>query len=198
MTLVPGLKTPYHGEHEPETKPPTCQILLDSHAVPRETKRVSEIAYLSLGSNLRDRAANLRAAVSQLATGGRLLAVSAMYETQPVDVPDQPWFLNCIAAIETDRTPRELLQLALKIEAEMGRLRMSKKGPRIIDIDVVLFGDSVVDEPGLKIPHPTMHQRRFVLEPLAEIAPEASHPTLKKTSTELLEELPAGQTVRRL
>jgi 2-amino-4-hydroxy-6-hydroxymethyldihydropteridine diphosphokinase len=159
---------------------------------------VSETAYLSLGSNLGDRAANLREALSQLEPGGRLLAVSKMYETQPVDVPDQPWFLNCVAAIETEKTPRQLLQLALKIESEMGRLRMSRKGPRIIDIDVVLFGDCVVDEPGLKIPHPAMHLRRFVLEPLAEIAPEARHPALKKTSKELLEELPAGQTVRRL
>jgi 2-amino-4-hydroxy-6-hydroxymethyldihydropteridine diphosphokinase len=159
---------------------------------------MSEIAYLSLGSNLGDRAANLRAAVAQLDVAGRLLAVSALYETQPVDVPDQPWFLNCIAAIETDSTPRELLQHALRIEAAMGRLRMREKGARKIDIDVVLFGDRAVDEPGLKIPHPAMHQRRFVLEPLVEIAPEARHPELGKTARELLTELPGGQTVRRL
>jgi 2-amino-4-hydroxy-6-hydroxymethyldihydropteridine diphosphokinase len=159
---------------------------------------VSETAYLSLGSNLGDRAANLRTALAQLDAGGRLLAVSALYETQPVDLPDQPWFLNCVAAIETDKTPRELLQLALQIEAAMGRLRMRKHGPRNIDIDVVLFGDRVVDEPGLKIPHPAMHQRKFVLEPLVEIAPEARHPELKKTARELLTELPPGQTVRRV
>ena len=157
-----------------------------------------ETAYLSLGSNLGDRAANLRAAVAQLDTVGHLLAVSALYETQPVDVPGQPWFLNCVAAIETDKTPRELLQFALRVEAVMGRLRMSKKGPRKIDIDVVLFGDRVVDEPGLKIPHPEMHRRRFVLEPLVEIAPEASHPELGKTAQELLAALVPGQTVRRL
>ncbi len=127
-----------------------------------------------------------------------MLAVSALYETQPVDVPDQPWFLNCVAAIETEKTPREMLQLALKIEAAMGRLRMRKKGPRTIDIDVVLFGDRVVDEPGLRIPHPAMQQRRFVLEPLVEIAPEARHPELGKTARELLAALPGGQTVRRL
>ena len=120
-----------------------------------------------------------------------------------MDVPDQPWFLNCVAAIETDQTPRELLQLALRVEAEMGRLRMRDKGPRKIDIDVVLFGDRVVDEPGLKIPHPAMHLRRFVLEPLAEIAPEARHPILGKTARELLAELADGQMageqmVRRL
>jgi len=159
---------------------------------------VRETAYLSLGSNLGDRAANLRAAVAQLDAAGRLLAVSALYETQPVEVPDQPWFLNCVAAIETDKTPRELLKLALQVEAGMGRLRMREKGARKIDIDVVLFGDRVVDEPGLKIPHPAMHQRRFVLEPLVEIAPEARHPGLGKTARELLAALPGGQTVRRL
>jgi len=159
---------------------------------------VSETAYLSLGSNLGDRAANLREAVAQLGAAGRLLAVSSLYETQPVDVPDQPWFLNCVAAIATDKTPRELLRLALQVEAAMGRLRMTEKGPRKIDIDVVLFGDRVVDEPGLKIPHPAMHQRRFVLEPLVEIAPEASHPELGKTARQLLAELTGGQTVRRL
>ncbi len=171
---------------------------MDSRAFHRETGSVRETAYLSLGSNLGDRAANLRAAVAQLDAAGRLLAVSALYETQPLDVPDQPWFLNCVAAIETDKTPRELLQLALRIEATMGRLRLRDKSARNIDIDVVLFGDRIVDEPGLKIPHPAMHQRRFVLEPLVEIAPEARHPELGKSARELLAVLPSGQIVRRL
>jgi 2-amino-4-hydroxy-6-hydroxymethyldihydropteridine diphosphokinase len=157
-----------------------------------------ETAYLSLGSNLGDRAANLRAALAQLDEAGHLLAVSGLYETQPVDVPDQPWFLNCVAAIETDMTPRELLNLALRIEAEMGRLRMREKGPRKIDIDVVLFGNRIVDEPGLKIPHPAMHLRRFVLEPLVEIAPEVRHPELGKSARKMLAALGGGQTVRRL
>jgi 2-amino-4-hydroxy-6-hydroxymethyldihydropteridine diphosphokinase len=172
--------------------------LLDSRAFRGETSLVGETAYLSLGSNLGDRAANLRQALAQLDVAGRLLAVSAFYETQPVDVPDQPWFLNCAAAIETDKTPRELLQLALRVEAAMGRLRMREKGARKIDIDIVLFGDWVVDEPGLNIPHPAMHQRRFVLEPLVEIAPEARHPALGKTTQELLAALSGGQMVRRL
>lgn len=159
---------------------------------------MSEIAYLSLGSNLGDRAANLRAAITQLEVAGRLITVSSLYETQPVDVPDQPWFLNCVAAIETDKTPKELLQLALQIEATMGRIRMREKGARNIDIDILLFGDRVVNEPGLKIPHPAMHARRFVLEPLAEIAPGARHSVLDKTSEELLTELVAGPIVRRL
>ena len=159
---------------------------------------MSEIAYLSLGSNLGDRALNLRAAITQLEAAGRLLAASSIYETQPLDVPDQPWFLNSVAAIETEKTPRELLQWAFKIEVLMGRLRMREKGPRNIDIDVVLFGNRVVDEPGLTIPHPAMHRRRFVLEPLVEIAPDVRHPSLGKTVRELLSELDGGQTVRRL
>jgi 2-amino-4-hydroxy-6-hydroxymethyldihydropteridine diphosphokinase len=175
---------------------------LDSLSLSRETDFVRQAAYLSLGSNLGDRAANLHAALAQLEAAGRLLTVSAFYETQPVDLPDsvqvQPWFLNCVAAIETEMMPRELLTLALRIEAEMGRLRMKEKGPRNIDIDIVLFADRVVDEPGLKIPHPAMHRRRFVLEPLAEIAPDARHPALEKTAQQLLAQLPAGQTVRRL
>jgi 2-amino-4-hydroxy-6-hydroxymethyldihydropteridine diphosphokinase len=161
---------------------------------------VSELAYLSLGSNLGDRAANLRAAMAELEVAGRIRAVSGFYETQPVDVPNQPWFLNCVIVIETDKTPREMLRLALNIEAAMGRLRMRDKGARNIDIDIVLFGDQVVDEPGLKIPHPAMHQRRFVLQPLTEIAPQALHRELRKTAQELLAALPLGQgqAVRRL
>lgn len=157
-----------------------------------------ETVYLSLGSNLGDRAANLRAAIAQLEAAGRVLAVSSWYETQPVDVPEQPWFLNCAAVIETEKTPAEFLHLALQVETGMGRMRMRAKGARNIDIDIVLFGGRVVNEPGLKIPHPAMHQRRFVLEPLAEVAPEAQHPGLGKTVRELLAELPVGPAVRRL
>jgi 2-amino-4-hydroxy-6-hydroxymethyldihydropteridine diphosphokinase len=159
---------------------------------------VNEIAYLSLGSNLGDRAANLRRAISELRTAGEVLAVSGFYETQPVAVPDQPWFLNCVVALETKKSPREVLETALKIEVSMGRLRLREKGARNIDIDIVLFGDRLMDESGLRIPHPAMHERRFVLEPLAEIAPQSRHPELGKSAQQLLGELPLGPEVRRL
>ncbi len=159
---------------------------------------MAEVAYLSLGSNVGDREANLRAAIGQLEGAGRVCVVSSLYETQPVEVLDQPWFLNCAIAIETTKTPRELLKFVLSIEADMGRRRGRDKGPRKIDIDVVLFGDRVISEPDLMIPHPAMQNRRFVLEPLVEIAPSARHPVLRKTARELLAAVGKGQTVRRV
>lgn len=145
-----------------------------------------------------DRAAYLRAAIERLSEAGTVTAVSGLYETEPVDFQDQPWFLNCVVALETVKTPRELLTHALAIEKGMGRRRTRGKGPRTIDIDILLFGDWVIDEPGLKVPHPAMHERRFVLAPLLEIAPGVLHPAIKKTARELLAALPAGQSVRRV
>jgi 2-amino-4-hydroxy-6-hydroxymethyldihydropteridine diphosphokinase len=159
---------------------------------------MAEAVYLSLGSNIGDRAANLRAAIAQLEGAGRVCGVSSLYETQPVEVLDQPWFLNCAVAIETMKTPRELLKFVLSIEADMGRRRGHDKGPRKIDIDVVLFGDHVISELDLMIPHPAMQNRRFVLEPLGEIAPSARHPVLKKTVRQLLAAVGKEQTVRRV
>jgi len=124
-------------------------------------------AYLSLGSNTGDRATNLNAAITRLSQVGKVVAVSSFYETEPVEFTSQPWFLNCAVAIDTDKTPNGLLQAALAIEQEMGRKRTQEKGPRNIDIDILLFGDEVVDEKGLKIPHPGLPARRFVLQPLA-------------------------------
>ena len=158
---------------------------------------MAEFVYLSLGSNVGDRSANLRAAIERLGEARAIRAVSGFYETEPVELRDQPWFLNCVVALETSDSPEALLQRVMAIEQEMGRLRTKNKGPRLIDIDILLFSDRVVEERGLKIPHPAMHQRRFVLEPLAEIAPEALHPLSRKTARELLADLPAGQMVRR-
>jgi 2-amino-4-hydroxy-6-hydroxymethyldihydropteridine diphosphokinase len=156
------------------------------------------IAYLSLGSNLGDREHHLRNAIERLEQLGRVLAVSSLYETEPVEFTEQAWFLNCAAALDTTKSPKELMAALLALEQESGRQRTQKKGPRTIDIDILLFSETVLDTPGLTIPHPAMHERRFVLEPLAEIAPEARHPVLKKTIKELLKELPAGQTVRKI
>jgi 2-amino-4-hydroxy-6-hydroxymethyldihydropteridine diphosphokinase len=164
----------------------------------REPPSVLQVAHLSLGSNLGDRQSNLRAALARLASAGELASVSSLYETQPVELIDQPWFLNCAAALKTDLTGKELMSHLLRIEEDMGRRRLARKGPRIIDLDILLLGDTVIDEPGLTVPHPAMHQRRFVLEPLSEIAGDAVHPILHRTVRELLDTLPAGQAVRKI
>ena len=156
-----------------------------------------QLAYLSLGSNVGDRVAHLRDAIARLESIGRVVSVSSFYETEPVEVTDQPWFLNCAVGLETALTAEQLMAELLQIEQEMGRRRIQKKGPRTIDIDILLFDDLILDSPDVTIPHPAMQERRFVLEPLAEIATEARHPGMKKTIRELLEELPAGQSVRR-
>jgi len=158
---------------------------------------MKQVAYLSLGSNLGNREQNLRGAIRQASALGRLVAVSSFYQTEPVEFTDQPWFLNCVIALETETQPAQLMAELLRIEHEMGRQRVLKKGPRSIDIDILLFGDAVVNTPELTIPHPAMARRRFVLEPLAEIAPELRHPVAGKTVRELLAELPPGQTVKR-
>jgi 2-amino-4-hydroxy-6-hydroxymethyldihydropteridine diphosphokinase len=157
-----------------------------------------KFVYLSLGSNVGDREAHLRDAVVRLGTAGRVIAVSSFYETEPVEFAQQPWFLNCVVALETSQTPRQLMTSLLRIEQEMGRTRVRKKGPRTIDIDSLLLDDEQIVSEELTIPHPAMQQRRFVLEPLAELAPEAVHPVLKKTVRELLDALPPGQAVQKL
>jgi len=158
---------------------------------------MKQVAYLSLGSNLGNREQNLRGAIRQASALGRLVAVSSFYQTEPVEFTDQPCFLNCVIALETATQPAQLMAELLRIEHEMGRQRVLKKGPRSIDIDILLFGDDVVNTPELTIPHPAMARRRFVLEPLAEIAPELRHPVAGKAVRELLAELPPGQTVKR-
>jgi 2-amino-4-hydroxy-6-hydroxymethyldihydropteridine diphosphokinase len=159
---------------------------------------VHKTVYLSLGSNLGDRAANLREAIQRLADLGNVVTASSFYETEPVELTAQPWFLNCVVKLDTEKMPRQLISAILSLEQSMGRQRKQKKGPRIIDIDILLFGSSVIEIPSLTIPHPKLHERRFVLEPLAEIAPDARHPVFKRSMRELRDALPPGQTVKRL
>ena len=167
---------------------------------------MKKLVYLSLGSNVGDRSANLKAAIERLKELGDVVATSSFYETAPVGDVRQPDFLNCAVALETDKMPRQLLAATGEIERSLGRRRKAAsagvaaaKGPRTIDIDILLFGTSIIETKELTIPHPALHERRFVLEPLAEIAPEVRHPVFKRTIRDLRDALPlGGPWVRKL
>src|SRR6202045_4411487 len=154
--------------------------------------------YLSLGSNVGDREGNLRAAIAALGDAGvRVTRVSSFYETEPVDFLEQGWFLNCAVEGGTDVPAMELMRALRGIELRMGSKKPVAKGPRLIDMDILLYGSETIDTKELQVPHPRMHLRRFVLVPLADIAPEGGHPNLKKTVKQLLAETPDHSTVRQ-
>ena len=143
--------------------------------------------YLGLGSNLGEREDLLHRALGALGLAGvTILRHSSIYETAPMMVVDQPWFLNMAAEAETDLFPLQLLQAIKGVERALGRKRGVPKGPRVIDIDILLYGKFVIETPELTVPHPGIAERRFVLEPLAELSPGLRHPVTKRTIHELL------------
>ena len=154
-------------------------------------------AYFGLGSNVGEREAMLQAAIDALAALDlRLMRVSPVYETEPREVRAQPWFLNAVLEAETDVMPRTLLGRTQRLERKLGRQRTVPKGPRSIDIDILLYGNFVVRAPDLEIPHPRIGERRFVLEPLAALAPQLRHPVTRRTIAEMLAAAPS-QAIRR-
>jgi 2-amino-4-hydroxy-6-hydroxymethyldihydropteridine diphosphokinase len=142
------------------------------------------VAYVGLGSNLGDREGTIRAAVAELPG---VVAVSTLRETDPVGVTEQPRFLNGVLELETDLSARELLDALLAVERRLGRERRERWGPRTIDLDLLLYGDEVIDADGLTVPHPRLHERRFVLEPLADLAPTLEVPGLGRVEKLLAE-----------
>jgi 2-amino-4-hydroxy-6-hydroxymethyldihydropteridine diphosphokinase len=153
--------------------------------------------YLSLGSNIGDRAANLRAAIAAMpAAGVRVQRSSSFYETEPVDYLDQAWFLNCVVEAETKLGPLALLRALRGIESAMGSKKEFPKGPRLIDIDILLYGAETIDAPELQVPHPRLRLRRFVLVPFAELAPNVCHPQWSGTVADLLASTPDHSQVR--
>jgi 2-amino-4-hydroxy-6-hydroxymethyldihydropteridine diphosphokinase len=159
----------------------------------------SPTVFIGLGSNLGDRRAFLARGLQSLADAGfGVAARSSLYLTEPVDAPPQDWFLNGVAAGHTGLSPADLLAACLEVERALGRERTVYHGPRTLDLDILIYGDLVSDDPQLSLPHPRLHERRFVLTPLCELAPDLNHPRLKRPLRDLLAECPDTSQVVRL
>ena len=170
--------------------PPTGRQVGDPIGFPLKDcgndKLIMPKAFIGAGSNLGNREANLEAAKERLTLLVKFLCASPVYETDPVGGPPQGKYLNAVWEIETSLGADDLLNALLEIESAMGRVRKEKNGPRVIDLDILFCGDQIVNKPGLRIPHPRLHEREFVLKPMMDLAPDFRHPVFKKTITELL------------
>ncbi|MGC8810542.1 MAG: 2-amino-4-hydroxy-6-hydroxymethyldihydropteridine diphosphokinase [bacterium] len=155
------------------------------------------LTYIGIGSNLGDSLANCRQAIQAIGAekGNKIVACSSFYITEPVGSKDQNWFVNAVIAVETNFSPRQLIEFLMNIEENMGRKRKERWGPRVIDLDILFYENLICQEDNLQIPHPEMVKRRFVLQPLKDIAPQLVHPKLGKTVSELLDELPPAEKV---
>lgn len=156
------------------------------------------IAFIGIGSNLGNRIENCAKGVEEISTFSKIIVVSSFYETEPVDKEDQPDFINCMIKIETAHSPLELLSFLKSLERQLGRKNKEKRGPRIIDFDIIFYDDLIIEINDLTIPHPRAHLRRFVLQPLFEIAPNFIHPVLRKSVSELLSEVRCTKKVLKV
>ncbi|HLE24778.1 MAG TPA: 2-amino-4-hydroxy-6-hydroxymethyldihydropteridine diphosphokinase [Thermodesulfobacteriota bacterium] len=156
------------------------------------------IAFIGIGSNLGNRIENCARAIEEISTSVNIITVSSFYETEPVDKEGQPDFINCMTKIETCLSPLKLLSFLKSLEAELGKKNLEKWGPRIIDLDIIFYEDLIIETNDLTIPHPRAHLRRFVLQPLFEIAPSFVHPVLRKSISELLSEVRCIKKVLKL
>jgi len=152
---------------------------------------------IAIGSNVGDRDGNLRLAIAALGRYGKVTDVSSVYETEPMYLEGQGWFLNCVVALQTELAPRALLDAMHSVETELGRERGVRNGPRAIDLDILFYGEAVVSEPGLDIPHPKISERLFVLAPLREVRPDFVHPVVGKTVSDIADALDTDKKVVR-
>lgn len=152
--------------------------------------------YIALGSNLGDKEENIRKAIDLMREECSISDFSSVYEAEPVGYKEQDSFLNCVVKVETDLEPKELLEFILSIEKRLGRIRTFKNAPRTIDLDILFYGDAVINHEGLIIPHPRLHERAFVLEPLKEISNNLIHPVLKKSIKEIHKNLGSKEWIK--